>query len=124
MRCLSNFLCRCLRNVGALLFTVGVPAAQILYYRTESMAEKVHYLRSIGISEESMPGVLTRLPQLLSLDIKGNMVPKYNYLQQQLGGNSATVSGYPAYFSLSLMQRCGPADSTSNTSHIPRIVHI
>ena len=94
-----------------LSFTVGIPAAQILYYRTESMAEKVQYLRSIGISKDSMPGVLTRLPQLLSLDIKGNMVPKYNYLQQQLGGNSATVSGYPAYFSLSLMQRCGRAHS-------------
>jgi hypothetical protein len=47
-----------------------------------------------------------RLPQLLSLDVRNNLVPKYRYLQAELGGDVDTVANYPAYFSLSLPLRC------------------
>lgn len=82
---------------------------QVLHYRVECMEEKLRYLRSIGMKAEQMAVVLQRLPQLLSLDIRNNLVPKYNYLQAELGGSVQTVASYPAYFSLSLPLRCAPA---------------
>lgn len=83
--------------------SVGV---QVLHYRVESMEEKLRYLRSIGMTPDQVSVVLQRLPQLLSLDIRNNLVPKYNYLQAELGGSVQTVASYPAYFSLSLDLRC------------------
>ena len=70
------------------------------------MREKVAYLRSIGMSPSQVGVVLQRLPQLLSLDVRNNLVPKYRYLQAELGGTVDTVASYPAYFSLSLPLRC------------------
>jgi mTERF len=78
---------------------------QVLQYRIESMQEKVGYLRSIGMTAEQVPNCLVRLPQLLSLDIRNNLVPKYNYLHDHMGGDVGTVSTFPAYFSLSLPMR-------------------
>ena len=78
----------------------------MLHYRVESMAERLRYLRSIGMTPDQVAVVLQRLPQLLSLDIRNNLVPKYNYLQAELGGSVQTVASYPAYFSLSLPLRC------------------
>ena len=69
------------------------------------MQEKLQYLREIGMGQEQVAQSISRLPQLLSLDIRHNMRPKYNYLQSQMGGSVQTVCAYPAYFSLSLLQR-------------------
>ena len=77
----------------------------MLHYRLEGMAERLRYLRSIGMTEEQVSCVLQRLPQLLSLDIRNNLMPKYSYLQLELGGDVRTVASYPAYFSLSLPLR-------------------
>lgn len=69
------------------------------------MEEKVRYLRTIGVGGEQLATVITRLPQLLSLDIANNMAPKFEYLRSELGGTVKDVAGYPAYFSLSMPQR-------------------
>ena len=70
------------------------------------MQEKLQYLRDIGMAKQQVAQSILRLPQLLCLDVRHNMRPKYNYLQSQMGGDIQTLCGYPAYFSLSLMQRC------------------
>lgn len=84
----------------------GLLHAQVLHYSVDSMQEKLQYLRDIGMEEQQVAQSILRLPQLLCLDVRHNMRPKYNYLQSQMGGNIQTLCGYPAYFSLSLMQRC------------------
>ncbi len=85
--------------------TRDLHASQVLHYKVESMREKVAYLRSIGMNASQVGVVLQRLPQLLSLDVRNNLVPKYRYLQAELGGTVDTVASYPAYFSLSLPLR-------------------
>lgn len=69
------------------------------------MEEKLQYLKEIGMGEQQVAQSISRLPQLLALDVRHNMRPKYNYLQSQMGGNVQTLCSYPAYFSLSLSQR-------------------
>ena len=78
---------------------------QVLHYSVDGMQEKLQYLREIGMEPEQVAHSIVRLPQLLSLDVRHNMRPKYNYLQSQMGGNVQTLCTYPAYFSLSLLQR-------------------
>lgn len=78
---------------------------QLLHYLPESMQEKVSYLRDIGMGSEQVTQTILRLPQLLSLDVRQNLKPKYSYLRSQLGGTVKTLCTYPAYFSLSLPGR-------------------
>lgn len=78
---------------------------QVLHYSIDGMQEKLQYLREIGMEPQQVAHSIVRLPQLLSLDVRHNMRPKYNYLQSQMGGNVQTLCTYPAYFSLSLLQR-------------------
>lgn len=78
---------------------------QVLHYSVDGMQEKLQYLREIGMEPQQVALSISRLPQLLSLDVRHNMRPKYNYLQSQMGGNVQTLCTYPAYFSLSLLQR-------------------
>ncbi len=77
------------------------------------MEEKIRYLRSIGVDAGQLAMVITRLPQLLSLDIANNMAPKFEYLCSELGRGVQDVASYPAYFSLSMPQRCVAAPPTS-----------
>lgn len=81
---------------------------QILHYSIAAMEGRAEYLRSIGMSNEQLAAATARLPQLFSLDIRNNLVPKYDYLVQQLGGDVSTLSSYPAYLSLSLSNRIIP----------------
>lgn len=83
----------------------AVLPAQMLYLKVESMEDKVRYLHSIGVEGPQMGKVISRLPQLLSLDVANNMAPKFEYLCSELGGTAATIAGFPAYFSLSMPQR-------------------
>ena len=79
---------------------------QVLHYNVDSMDEKLQYLKEIGMGGQQVAQSISRLPQLLALDVRHNMRPKYNYLQSQMGGDVQTLCSYPAYFSLSLSQRC------------------
>ncbi len=79
--------------------------AQVLHYNVDSMQEKLQYLKEIGMGKQQVAHSISRLPQLLALDVRHNMRPKYNYLQSQMGGDVQTLCSYPAFFSLSLPQR-------------------
>lgn len=78
---------------------------QVLHYNVDSMQEKLQYLREIGMGTQQVAHSISRLPQLLALDVRHNMRPKYHYLQSQMGGNVQTLCNYPAFFSLSLPHR-------------------
>ncbi len=78
---------------------------QVLHYNVDSMQEKLQYLKEIGMGKQQVAHSISRLPQLLALDVRHNMRPKYNYLQSQMGGDVQTLCSYPAFFSLSLPQR-------------------
>lgn len=80
----------------------------MLYLKVDSMEDKVRYLASIGVGAHQMGKVISRLPQLLSLNVANNMAPKFEYLRSELGGTVDTIAGFPAYFSLSMPQRCAP----------------
>ena len=77
----------------------------MLHYSVDSMRKKLQYLREIGMERKQVAQSISRLPQLLSLDVRHNMRPKYNYLQSQMGGDVQTLCTYPAYFSFSLLRR-------------------
>lgn len=77
----------------------------MLHYLPDSMQEKISYLNSIGMGREQISQTIQRLPQLLSLDVRHNLNPKWRYLESQLGGTVRTLCTYPAYFSLSLPSR-------------------
>ncbi len=79
--------------------------AQVLHYNVDSMQEKLQYLKEIGMGKQQVAQSILRLPQLLALDVRHNLRPKYNYLQSQMGGDVQTLCSYPAFFSLSLPQR-------------------
>ena len=81
---------------------------QVLHYDPDSMSDKLQYLKEIGMDSQQRAYSVLRLPQLLSLDVSHNMRPKYNYFRSQLGGSIRSLSEYPAYFSLSLFDRCSP----------------
>ncbi len=69
------------------------------------MRRRVAYMRSVGMSQDQAAAAFSRLPQLFSLDVNNNLMPKVRYLVQELGGDVATLSNYPAYLSLSLTNR-------------------
>jgi mTERF domain-containing protein len=81
---------------------------QILHYKIESMLPRLRYLQSIGMSEEDIILCVSRLSQIFSLSVDNSLRPKFDYLTSQLGGDVATVTSYPAYFSLSLEKRIKP----------------
>ena len=78
---------------------------QVLHYDPDSMQEKLQYLKQIGMGQQQRSHSIVRLPQILSLDVKQNLTPKFQYLSSQLGGTLKTLYNYPGYFSLSLSER-------------------
>ena len=87
------------------VWPTSASCAQVLHYNVDSMQEKLQYLNEIGMGKQQVAQSILRLPQLLALDVRHNMRPKYNYLQSQMGGDVQTLCSYPAFFSLSLPQR-------------------
>lgn len=101
-----------------------------LMHRSVQFALKGHLRlwRRCGGSPRSTPSCLTaaplslsclqtqvaacahRFPQLFSLDIAGNLDPKWRYLTDYICASGAdcvdTLCSYPGYFSLSLTNRC------------------
>lgn len=81
---------------------------QVLHYSVAAMEQRGAYMLSIGMSKEQLTAAVGRLPQLFSLDITNNLIPKFDYLVKQLGGDIGTLSSYPGYFTLSLSNRIIP----------------
>jgi len=94
-----------------------VGLCQVLHYKIDSMQERVSYLLSIGLDQGQVAACVSRFPQLFSLNVEANIAPKWRYLVDYIrtpDQGVSTVCSYPAYFSLSLANRCvasslGPA---------------
>lgn len=86
---------------------------QVLHYKLDSMGERLAYLRSIGVEAAAAGACIARFPQLFSLNVEGNLAPKWAYLCDYIliaapkEARVATLCAYPAYLSLSLTNRCG-----------------
>lgn len=78
---------------------------QLLHYNTSKLEEKHAFLRQIGLAPDEIIRVIVGQPQLLSLDIKRNMRPKFQYLLNELGGSVGHVRTWPGYLTLSLSNR-------------------
>lgn len=79
----------------------------MLAYNPDKLAGRLSYLRSLGLPPRDVAGMVTRLPQLLSLDIASNLQPKVAYLNNQLRGHAGMLAANPVYLTLSLHGRCG-----------------
>lgn len=86
--------------------TVSTP--QVLHYKIDSMQERVSFLLSIGLDQAQVAACISRFPQLFSLNVEANLEPKWRYLEDYIrtpADSVATLCSYPAFFSLSLMNR-------------------
>lgn len=77
----------------------------MLAYNTEKLQERLDYLQSTGLEVESVVGMVARVPQLLSLDVKNNLQPKVHYLITQLLGHMEMLACNPTFLTLSLQSR-------------------
>lgn len=81
----------------------------MLHYKIDSMQERLAYLQSIGLDQAQVAACIFRFPQLFSLNVEANLAPKWRYLVDYIRApvdGVATLCSYPAYFSLSLTNRC------------------
>lgn len=72
------------------------------------MQERVAYLHFIGLTQVQVAACIARFPQLFSLNVEANLAPKWRYLVDYIRSPAdgvATLCAYPAYFSLSLINR-------------------
>ncbi|KAA8523578.1 hypothetical protein F0562_010001 [Nyssa sinensis] len=82
---------------------------QLLHYSIEDgLLPRINFLRSIGMRNSDILKVLTRLTQVFSLSLEGNLKPKYMYLINELQNEVQSLTKYPMYLSLSLDQRIRP----------------
>ncbi|KAI3432860.1 hypothetical protein D9Q98_010443 [Chlorella vulgaris] len=83
----------------------------VLHYKIDSMQERVSFLLSIGLDQAQVAACISRFPQLFSLNVEANLEPKWRYLEDYIrtpADSVATLCSYPAFFSLSLMNRVVP----------------
>ncbi|GMH05793.1 hypothetical protein Nepgr_007633 [Nepenthes gracilis] len=82
---------------------------QLLHYSIkDGLLPRINFLRSIGMCNDEILTVLTRLTQVFSLSLEGNLKPKYMYLVNELQNEVKSLTKYPTYLSLSLDQRIRP----------------
>lgn len=67
------------------------------------MREKVNYFRCRGVI--NVGRIVKRLPPILGYDLDSNIVPKMEYVEQELGLSSYDILRFPGYFSYSL-EKC------------------
>lgn len=67
------------------------------------MREKVNYLRSRGVI--NVGRIVKRLPPILGYDLETNIIPKMEYVEQELGLSAYDILRFPGYFSYSL-EKC------------------
>lgn len=72
------------------------------------MESRIEFLRDTGVSKDRLPKMISRLPQLLCLNIKVNLAPKVEFLRDQLGGCNRTIETNPTFLALSLQNRIIP----------------
>eukprot|EP00884_Botryococcus_braunii_P014897 jgi/Botrbrau1/23408/Bobra.0051s0052.1 len=82
---------------------------QVFGMSLESLAERVDFLASeVGLAPDQLAAVLRGCPPVFWLKVESNLLPKWQYLQQHLGGTSSTLVHNPVYLSLSLSKRIIP----------------
>jgi mTERF domain-containing protein len=81
---------------------------QIFSYDTGTIQTKVNYLNSIGIKGENAGAVITRYPQILALDLKNNLKPTYEFLEENFNWDYTNVVSTPNVLGFSLEKRIKP----------------
>ncbi len=83
----------------------GNVSGQVLCLSQSSVSKRLHFLRTIGLSQADAASVVARCPSVLALDVDCNLWPKYNYLTEHLEGSAASIMSCPVYLTLSLKGR-------------------
>lgn len=83
------------------------------------MEEHVQILLDVGISKSSIKNIIKRFPQILSLNIEVNIIPKIKYLEVELKRSPKTIEKNPVYMGLSLNKRIIPRHKFLNS--LPKV---
>lgn len=98
----GRWVCRLMQGVLQRLLQGSLAAGSRASYRTRApgLTTPPHHLAG------APPPCA---PQVFSLNVEANLEPKWRYLCDYMrtpGGSLATLASYPAFFSLSLTNRC------------------
>ncbi|XP_050366711.1 transcription termination factor MTEF1, chloroplastic-like [Argentina anserina] len=106
----------CLRPTLHFLRQVGVEKlstptnlnAHLLNTRVEKLRAKVRFLRSLGLSYDEAEKVCERLPAIFGYSVEGNLMPKYEYLVEEMERSLEELKKFPQYFGFSLEKKIAP----------------
>ncbi|KAI9111738.1 hypothetical protein K1719_017428 [Acacia pycnantha] len=73
-----------------------------------TLTPKIEYLQSMGFSYEEVVIMVVRSPGLLTLSVKNNLMPKFEYFLEEMNGDIAQLKRFPQYFSFSLEKKIKP----------------
>uniref|UniRef100_A0A7N0SZN5 Uncharacterized protein n=1 Tax=Kalanchoe fedtschenkoi TaxID=63787 RepID=A0A7N0SZN5_KALFE len=106
----------CLRQTWLYLKSLGVEKlnapttlnAHLLNTRVPKLAEKVRYLRSVGLSYEEAGTVCARFPAIFGYSVEHNLRPKVEFLKVMGMSAVEVLNGFPQYLGFSLQKRIAP----------------
>ncbi|CAM8891862.1 unnamed protein product [Rhodiola kirilowii] len=106
----------CLRQSLMYLKSLGVEKlnvpttlnAHLLNTRVPKLAEKVRFLRSVGLSSEEAAAVCARFPAIFGYSVEHNLRRKVEFLKVMKMSAVEVLNGFPQYLGFSLEKRVAP----------------
>ncbi|OMO63435.1 Mitochodrial transcription termination factor-related protein [Corchorus olitorius] len=106
----------CLRPTLEYLRKLGVeklnePSKQkafLLNTRVEKLRAKLRFLRSIGLNYEEAASFCARMPAIFGYNIDDNLMPKFEFLVNEMERSLEELKEFPQYFAFSLHKRIEP----------------
>lgn len=70
------------------------------------MEETIVYFMDVGFSDQEIPRIITRFPQVLSLSLEKNIQPKCEFYMDHISETLSPLVHTPSVLGLSLDKRC------------------
>lgn len=77
----------------------------LLRYNRKTMSKTVYFFQKLGLSQNEMVVMISRIPQIFSLSLEKNLMPKFSYFVRTLGWSVHDLCLAPQVLSLSMKGR-------------------
>jgi hypothetical protein len=84
---------------------VLIKCPSLLRYNRKTMSKTVYFFQKLGLSQNEMVVMIGRIPQIFSLSLEKNLMPKFSYFVRTLGWSVHDLCLAPQVLSLSMKGR-------------------
>jgi len=84
---------------------VLIKCPSLLRYNRKTMSKTVYFFQKLGLSQNEMVVMISRIPQIFSLSLEKNLMPKFSYFVRTLGWSVHDLCLAPQVLSLSMKGR-------------------